>query len=120
MVATGNQINYLVGVKEECQIKEEPQSVDDMVDIPMSNYRHLEYSIGVDQSNGDYDFESLNCDDVKNGAKEEVDKKKEDKSKSNAHSGKDVMENQSNDQQSAPPQAQGEDDFTSPESSHDV
>ncbi|XP_055307451.1 zinc finger protein 740-like, partial [Sitodiplosis mosellana] len=111
-----NQLNRPVEVKEEPQIKEEPQSVGELIDVPVPswNNRGVVLVLGVDQSNGEYDFDDIDC-DVKIEVKKEVEEKKEEASKSNADSGEDAEGNQHDLQQ---PKHQNEDDILPQVSGH--
>ncbi|XP_055307362.1 zinc finger protein 1 homolog, partial [Sitodiplosis mosellana] len=96
VVEADNQLENPVEVKEERRIKEEPQSVGELVDVPVPtrNNRVVVPSFGVDQPNGKYDFDSLDWDDAKIEVKEETEVKKEKESKTNDELGGDAMANQ--------------------------
>ncbi|XP_055305934.1 zinc finger protein Aiolos-like [Sitodiplosis mosellana] len=93
MIESGNQSDDCVDVKDERQIKEEPQSVVELVDVPASVWNNcgVVHTIDVNQPNGEYEFDSLNCDDIKIKVKEETDKKEEKQSKTNFDSANDSM-----------------------------
>ncbi|XP_055321203.1 gastrula zinc finger protein XlCGF8.2DB-like [Sitodiplosis mosellana] len=118
VVEADNQLDHPVKVKEP-RIKEEPQSVGDLVDVPVPvptrTNRVVVPSFGVDQPNGKYDFDSLGWDDAKIEVKGETEVKKEKESKTNDELGGDAMANQRDLQQPSRPD---ENVFTQPGSGH--
>ncbi|XP_055307200.1 zinc finger protein 2-like, partial [Sitodiplosis mosellana] len=98
VVEADNQLENPIEVKEEPRIKEEPQSVGELVDVPVPvptrNNRVVVPLSGFDQSNGKYDFDSLDWDDAKIEVKEETEVKKKKESKTNDELGGDAMANQ--------------------------
>ncbi|XP_031632398.1 zinc finger protein 740-like, partial [Contarinia nasturtii] len=96
-------------IKQETDIKEEPQSVGVLIDIPAIDNRDFG---GVPDSNEypvEYDFEQLNFDEVKTEVKTETDEKKEGNSKKSG----DLADDRDDGHQNPMQQTQAEDNRAS-------
>ncbi|XP_055301636.1 uncharacterized protein LOC129568101 [Sitodiplosis mosellana] len=94
-------------IKQESDIKQEPVSAGELVDILVSTHRNTVHVPGFNERDTEYDFDHLSFDEVKAEVKNECDKKKEEKAKTSADNGKQAMV----DQQDRQPPSQNEEDL---------
>ncbi|XP_031637203.1 zinc finger protein OZF-like [Contarinia nasturtii] len=76
-------------IKQETDIKEEPQSVGVLIDVPAMDKRDVGGVFDSNEYPVEYDFEQLNYDEVKTEVKTETDEKKEENSKKSGDSADD-------------------------------
>ncbi|XP_055308016.1 zinc finger protein 37 homolog, partial [Sitodiplosis mosellana] len=103
-------------VKRKSDIKQEPVSVGELVDVSVSTHRNTVHVPSFDERDAEYDFDKLSLDEAKAEVKNECDEKKEEKSKTSTDNGKQAMV----DQQDRQPPSQNREDLRTPESDNEV
>ncbi|XP_055308402.1 zinc finger protein OZF-like [Sitodiplosis mosellana] len=91
-------------IKQESDIKQEPVSVGELVDVSVSTHRNAVHVPSFDERDTEYDFDHLSWDEAK--------AEKEEKAKTSADNGKQAMV----DQQDRQPPSQNREDLRMPES----
>ncbi|XP_031637187.1 zinc finger protein OZF-like [Contarinia nasturtii] len=92
-------------IKQETDIKEEPQSVGVLIDVPAMDNRDVGGVFDSNEYPVEYDFEHMNFDEVKTEVKTETDEKKEGNSKKSD----DLADNRDDGHQNPMQQPQAED-----------
>ncbi|XP_055326044.1 zinc finger protein 613-like [Sitodiplosis mosellana] len=102
-----------IEIKQEGEIKQEPVSVDEVVEVSESTYHNLRCVPGFNDRDVEYDFDHLNEVDAKVKVKKECEDNKEEDSKMNDDSKEEATGSQQNQRQPLP---HGEGGFIAPES----
>ncbi|XP_055321202.1 zinc finger protein 793-like, partial [Sitodiplosis mosellana] len=103
-------------IKRKSDIKQEPVSVGELVDVSVSTHRNAVRIPGFNERDAEYDFDDLSWDEAKAEVKNECDKKKEEKAKTSADNGKQAM----GDQQDQQPPSQNRKDLRPPENGNEA
>lgn len=90
-----NQLANSIEIKQEADIKQEPVTVAELVDISASTYRNATHISGFNERDGEYDFDFISSGELKVEEKEEYVDKKEEEPKINTDSGEETANNHS-------------------------